>query len=493
MKMIYDREWSIRESYKRPPYSMEYKIGLSSNGILQAIRCRAVADSGSYTSTTPWSTWRSVVHCCGPYRVPHVHTDIFAVATHNVYAGAFRGFGTPPVNFATEQLMDMAAEKCGLDPVEFRIRNILSQGDETVTGQVLDNHTVSTRQVMVAVLEKINFQSKVKNCSFGKGDTLYGIGFAVAYRGASVGAEAMDFCSCTINCQFDGSILLETGIYENGQGSQSAMILVLADELSVETDRIRYAESTTSRVPEGGTTVASRGTLMGSGAVVAAAKKLKKIIADVIAPFLGCESAEVIFRDGYILNPHGSTKLSWPEAMQLMHEAGVYPFAFGSFRAPEIDWDEETGEGRPYFTYVYSCQAAEVSIEKATGKITLLNVVAGHDIGKAVNPGLLNGQIFGGVTQGAGMALMEDLHVEDGITETKNFNTYKIPKAVDMPEITALIIENADPNSPFGCKGIGEPALELIAPAIANAVYRATGIRHFELPIKVAPSGADHE
>jgi CO/xanthine dehydrogenase Mo-binding subunit len=182
--------------------------------------------------------------------------------------------------------------------------------------------------------------------------------------------------------------------------------------------------------------------------------------------------------------------------MKTMYQERVYPFAFGSFKAPDVSWDEETGQGSPYFTYVYSCQAAEVRIG-TDGKIRVTRVVAAHDSGRVVNPPLFAGQICGGIIQGLGMTLKENLAVEAGRISSLNFNSYKIPNAADVPEITVLRVENPDPLSPFGCKGIGEPALELIAPAISNAVYRATGRRSYTLPLfpttPVGPWGLPEE
>ena len=491
VKIIYEREWSIRESYKRPPYRMSYRMGFNDEGRITGAIADMMADSGAYTSTVPWSTWRSAAQCCGPYRVPAVRADVRGAATNNNYTGAFRGFGSPQVNFAVESLMDEAAEKLGLSPLEIRRRNMLMQGDETVTGQVLDDHVVSLAQVLDAVAGEVDFEAKLGDCSYGEGEELYGIGLAIAYRGASVGAEAKDFCSCVINCQFDGSILMETGIHENGQGAQSAMVLAMAEELGVPIGRIHYAESTTSQCPEGGTTVASRGTLMGTGAVVDAANKVKAVIADTMASSLGGNSDDVIFTEDRVINRNDDGELwnlSWDEAMKCMYNERVYPFAFGSFKAPEVSWDDETGRGTPYFTYVYSCQAAEILVDAKSGKIRVTRVVAAHDSGRVVNPPLFAGQVCGGIMQGMGMALKENLRVEEGRVKSLNYNTYKIPLATDVPEVTVLNIENADPLSPFGTKGIGEPALELIAPAIANALYRATGRRSYTLPLN--PAGA---
>ena len=484
VKIIYDREWSFKESYKRPPYTMHYRLGFGPDGEFKAAEVDILADSGAYTSSVPWSTWRSTIQSCGPYRVDAVRTDVRAAATNNVFTGAFRGFGSPPVNFAVEQLMDEAAEQLGISELDIRRRNMLTDGDQTITGQVLENHRVSLGEVLELVCDTIDYSRKRERCSFGRAEDgkLYGIGLAIAYRGASVGAEAKDFCSCMINCQFDGSVLMETGIYENGQGAQSAMVITLSRELGISLDRIRYTESTTSQVPEGGTTVASRGTLMGGAAVHDAVCTLKKIIADTLAPRFGCAEEEVRFEDDQVKG--GETSLPWDQAMKWMFDARVYPFAFGSFKAPEVHYDEETGQGDPYFTYVYSCQAAEVEVDAESGAVKVMNVVAAHDIGKAVNPVLLQGQIYGGIVQGMGMALFENFTVEDGRAVSLNYNTYKIPRATDIPTMEPCIVENFDPSSPTGSKGIGEPALELIAPAIANALYRATGKRQYSLPLK---------
>lgn len=165
----------------------------------------------------------------------------------------------------------------------------------------------------------------------------------------------------------------------------------------------------------------------------------------------------------------------------------VTPYAFGTFKAPDVSWDDTTGQGNAYFTYVYSCQAAEVSVNKKTGKIKLLNIVAAHDIGKAINRPMLLGQMYGGITQGVGMALTEDFKIEDGKIISLNFDTYSLPRMTDLPEMTGVIVENHDPHSLTGAKGIGEPALELIAPAIANAVSNATGIRLTSLPLSINP------
>ena len=491
-KLTYDREWSMKESYKRHPYKIYYKWGLTKDGKIQAAHVTVYADGGAYCSVTPWVTFRSTAQCCGPYVVPNVHCDVYGVHTNNVFTGAFRGFGSPQMNFVVEQMVEKAAEKLGMDEIEFRRLNCVKQGSTTITGQVLDNHVVSMEQVLGITLDKIGYFEKRKNNTYGKlneNGEYYGVGVAMSYRGMSLGAEGPDFCACIINAQFDGSIIIETGIHENGQGSESAMMITAAEQLGVDLKRIRYHRSSTSCIPDSGTTVASRGTLMGTSAVVLAARKLKAQLAECLCGDLGCEPAKVIFANDCISAPAGKS-LPWDKAMLRMFFLRQHPFAMATFRVRDgidVSWDEETGHGKAYFTWVYGCQAAEIAVNPKTGKIRLINAAATHDVGKAVNPPYLFGQIYGGMAQGFGYGTMEDLGIKDGKITNLNLGKYKVPKAAELPDFIVTLVENNDPMSPSGAKGIGEPALELMAPATANALYHALGKRFQSLPMIVPP------
>jgi CO/xanthine dehydrogenase Mo-binding subunit len=462
---------------------MWYKAGFSSDGKLNSVISRTLSDSGAYTSSTPWSTWRSAAQNVGPYALGDIRADVYGVATNNIFTGAFRGFGSPQTNFAFEQVMDMAAEKLGMNPLDIRLINGVRQGSETITGQILNNHNVSLVEVMEKTAESIGFREKYLRSSRGSGDKWYGIGMAASYRGCSLGAEGMDFCCATVNIQFDGSILIDVSVFENGQGAPSAMIILASEMLGVPVESIHYQGSSTATIPDGGTTVASRGTLMGGGALKNAVDQVKNIIRKTLLCDLAEEEEQIEFRDNRIFGTRGRS-LSWNEAGKKMYLARVYPFAFGSFQAPDVSWDEETGQGDAYFSYVYSCQAVEVEVDPEKGSCRILNIVASHDIGRAVNPIMVKGQIYGGVVQGAGMALTEDFQTDsEGRALSLNFSKYKITRMTDIPEIEVHIIENPDPLSPTGSKGIGEPAMEIIAPAIANALAAATGRRFTSLPL----------
>ncbi len=487
VKMVYRRDWSMRESYKRHPYRVQYKMGVTKAGRITAVQCRIVADGGAYCSVTPWVTWRSTVQCCGPYVVENVHCDTFGVYTNNVVAGAMRGFGSPQMNFVIEQMVEMAAERAGISGIEFRRRNMVRQGSVTITGQKLDGHKVAMEEAIEAVLREIGYEKKLAKCAHGKGksEEQYGIGLAMSYRGVSLGAEGVDFCAAIINAQADGSILVEAGVHENGQGAESAMTLLLAEELGVDLNRIRYRRSSTSNIPDSGTTVALRGTIMGGGAVTLAARELKKKIAEAFCGELRCGPDEVRFKNNFIFGKTDGERIAFDEGMRQMWQKQRFPFAFGVFKAPRVTWDEQTGQGDAYFTWVYGCQAVELTVNKKTGKVKLLNAVAAHDVGRAVNAEMVRGQIYGGLAMSAGYALQEEVKSKEGRITTTNLNAYRIARSMDLPEMKAILIENRDPISPSGAKSIGEPANEILAPAIANAIFNATGRRHLATPIRL--------
>lgn len=488
VKLMYRREWSIRESYKRHPYRVSYKMGLTGDGLIRAVQCRIVADGGAYCSVTPWVTWRSTVQCCGPYEVPNVHCDTYGVYTNNIVTGAMRGFGSPQMNFVVDSMIESAARRLNIPALVLRRMNMVKQGSVTITGQALDDHTVAMGQVLDAVLKEFDYEAKLARCSHGAGDDVeqYGVGLAMSYRGVSLGAEGVDFCAAMINVQADGSVLVETGIHENGQGAESAMVILAAAELGIDRQRVRYRRSSTSVIPDSGTTVASRGTIMGGGAVVVASRELRRNMAAVAAEMLGCDAGSILFQDGRLVAEGTGSAVTFEQTVQEMFRRKKFPHAFGVFQAPGVSWDEEHGQGKAYFTWVYGCQAVELTVNRATGKVKLLNAIAAHDVGRAVNRGMLEGQFFGGMAMGIGYALHEELLAKDGKVLNTNLHTYRIPRSLDMPEMKAIIIENPDPQSPSGAKSIGEPANELMAPAVANAICNATGVRHHRLPIRPA-------
>lgn len=485
VKCTYTREWSFRESYKRHPYKVYYKMGLTSDGQIKAVKCKIIADGGAYCSVTPWVTWRSTVQCCGPYQVENVHCDTYGVYTNNVFTGAMRGFGSPQMNYVIESMIEIAARKCNMSVIDIRKKNMVRQGSITITGQKLDNHKVAMEETLDTVLKEFDVENKLAKCSFGEseGDELYGVGLAMSYRGMSLGAEGVDFNSAIINIQPDGSVILETGIHENGQGSESAMCMILARELGVDINKIVYRRPSTSTISDGGTTVASRGTVLGGGAVVKAVEDLKAKFTAFLSKKYNTEIKELYFKNNNII--YNNTEKPFNEVIKEMFASREYPHVMGIYRPPIVSWNEHNGQGDAYFSWTYGCQAIELSINKKTGKLKLLNAISAHDCGKAANVEMTLGQYYGGMAMGIGYGIHEEVKFKDGKIINDNFNSYRLTRSTDLPEMKAILIENPDPNSPSGAKGIGEPTNELMAPALANAIFNATGKRYFKLPMKV--------
>lgn len=488
VKFTYNREQSIRESCKRHPYFMKYKIGLDDNAKIQAIKIDILADSGGYTASSPFVTWRSVVQAAGPYNIPNVRIDIAAVATNNSYTSAFRGFGAPQVIFANESLMDEVARHFNISPIDLRCRNILRQGDISMAGQTFSDHVVSAEEVLLKATAKADFDAKrarYQQLNAQGGPIRYGIGLAVSHRGCSLGAEGMDASSALLQVNADASINLSTSVSENGQGLQTSMSLIASEAFGVPLEWITFNEPPSSMIADGGSTVSSRGTLMGGQAVLNAANKIKKRIVAACAKQLHTDDLNnILWRDGVISNgSQPQYAINIKEAVTLTHNAGGNLSDYGWHVAPPIHWDEEKGCGSPYFTWVYGCQVVDLQVDTNTGKISVNNVTAVHDVGKVINKVGFEGQVYGGVMQGLGYALLEDFNIEHGRVKSENFDTYLLPTIKDMPHIDLIAVENSDIHGPYGAKVIGEPVLELAAAAANNALNFAMGTDNNKIPL----------
>ena len=484
VKMVNIREESLRESYKRHPYKLKYKVGATRDGKLQAMKIHILADAGAYGSQTPFVTWRSVVQATGPYEVPNVRTDVYGVYTNNCYTGAFRGFGSPQIIFAQESLMDELAQELGMEPLELRRINGFRQGSVTATGQKLDGHQVSLMEVIDKAVAGSDYLAKHREYARQEGRFRKGIGLACSFRGCSLGAEGIDATGAIVSVQYDGSVYVYSGLAENGQGLQTVFSQIAAEELGIGLDRVKFMPTDTALIPDGGPTVASRSTLMGGNAVRLAAAKLRETLLGVALTKLRAGSEELAWGEGRIwVKKDPSRSFSFDEVVASASAQGELLTELGWYRAPRVSWDERHGQGNAYFTYVYGCQVAEVEVDTETGYTRVLKITAAHDVGRAINPETVRGQFYGGIAQGLGYALLEEVQQHQGEIKTLNFDEYLIPGSCDMPEIEAIIVENPDGFGPYGAKTIGEPTLEITAPAIANAVAQATGRRVRQLPL----------
>jgi len=482
VKMINTREQSMRESYKRHPYKLHYKVGVLKDGILQAMEIKIVADAGAYAATSQFVTWRSVVQATGPYVVPHVKTDIYAAYTNNCYTGAMRGFGSPQVCFAVESLMDELAEQLGLDPLEMRLRNTLKDGSITATGQKL-THNVTIDEALRNVSSAAGFREKwlANKDQDESSSKRKGIGISCSYRGVSLGAEGTDAAGVGISLQTDGSAVVTCGLVDMGQGAATTISLVVAEELGLSPDKIVFLNADTTVMPDSGPTVASRTSFMAGNAARAGCAILKDRIAPVAVDLLKCDTPALAFCHDVI--SAGSGQMTMAQLAAECFKRGILLSAQGWYKSPQTTWREEDGTGDAYFTFVYGANLAEVEVDMETGRVIVTKFISCHDVGKVLNINGAKGQVYGGVAMGIGYALLEEYPEEDGVPKLGNFDEYLLPTICDMPETEVIFIEGNDPLGPFGAKALGEPANEIAAPAIANAVSNAIGRRVRELPL----------
>lgn len=489
VKFTYNREQSMRESYKRHPYKMKYKIGLDDDARIQAIKVDIIADGGSYAGQTIFVTWRSSVQAAGPYNIPNVRVDVTGVYTNNNYTSAYRGYGAPQVIFANESLMDEVAACFNISPVELRRRNVLKQNDTSMAGQVFSEHTVSAEEVLDRALNSAEFCAKrdhYQRLNAQNGSVKYGIGLALSHRGCSLGAEGLDASSALIQINADCSLNISTSVSENGQGLQTTMSMIAAEAFGLPLEQVMFTDPATAMIADGGSTVASRGTLMGGQAVLSAANKLKQRMVKTIGKALNASSIdELHWENGEVYNrKQPDLRLSFNDVVGKTKAAGENLSAYGWHVAPDIHWDEHKGSGSPYFTWVYGCQIADVAVDTRTGKITINHITAVHDVGKVINRVGIEGQIYGGVVQGMiGYGMLEDFNTAHGEVKSENFDTYLLPTIKDVPPITIITVENHDKAGPYGAKVIGEPVLELGAAALNNAVSFALGRWNRQIPL----------
>ncbi len=483
VKMVNTREESMLESYKRHPYVLYYKWGAKKDGTITAMEIRCIADGGAYSSMSPFVTWRSVVQATGPYYCENVKTDVYAAYTNNNYTGAMRGFGSPQVNFAIESMMDELAKEVGMSPLEIRMKNGFETGAVTATGQKLPN-TVSLKEVLTKAAEAIGYDKKWKSYRDSKGEEKKrGVGLACSYRGVSLGAEGTDAAETIVSVQTDGSVIVSSGVTDMGQGAQTQMSQIAAEVLGISMNRIQFLNTNTSRVADSGPTVASRGTIMGGSAAKNAAEKVRATLLEVGAEMTGVDVSALDLEDNYLVDKNKHERLtSFAELATACFNKGKPIIGLGWHKSPPTSWHEEEGHGEAYFTYVYGANAAEVEVDTETGKVDVIDFVSVHDVGKAINRGMVVGQMCGGVAMGLGYGLLEEFELEDALPKQLNFDEYLIPTSMDVPRIQTIIVENEDPMGPFGAKSVGEPTNELAAPAIVNAIANATGTRIYELP-----------
>ena len=484
VRLVLSRTESMAASYKRQAMRIHLKLGAESDGTLRAARADLIVDSGAFASTTPLSSWRATMHAAGGYRYDAVQVDMRTVYTNNGYSGAFRGFGNTQATAAIELAIDELAANLGRDPLDFRLQNCLRRGDLTMTGAPLGS-TIGLADCLEWVRNRSEWTSKRATYDAQPADAerRYGIGVACYFHGIGLGGEGVDFATATLRVEADHSLTLTSGLTDFGQGSRTIFTLVAAEMLGVTMERIRVLRPDTYTAPDSGPTVASRASVVGGNAVRVATSKIAAMLDMSAADLLGCEPEQLV-RDGEQYVGPDEEPATFEEVVDHARELGFQLSAQGRWQVPEIEWDFERGTGVPYFGYVFGAQVAEVEVSRRTGRTRVVKMWAAHDGGRILHPTGALGQMYGGIAQGLGYALMENFRFENGIPQALDFDRYRIPRANDMPEIAGTYIETHLPEGPYGAKNLAEPVMIGAAPAIGNAFAHATGvrIRGFPLP-----------
>jgi len=478
VKIIFTREEEFFATSPRQPAVIDVAQGCTKDGTFTFRDVRMVLDNGAYTSWGATTPSVMMMPISSLYKVPHVRYVAKCVYTNNTYSQAFRGYGNPQATFAIESQIDALAEMAGIDPLDFRMRNANTPGE--VTPQHFNIITCGLRECIDVVAQKLDWRQ-----NRGRRDGR-GIGMAsMIHVGGGARVYKSDGCGTIIKIDDFGTVNVITGATDMGQGADTVIAQIVAEELGVRVEDVVVTHTDTDICPWDVGAHASRTTFVAGNSARMAAKKVKDQLLEVASRSLGENSENLDIRDRTIFSKiDPEKKSSLGKVLRASHytTGGKMVMAEHFYDPPNENLDKEF-KGNLSVTYAYGTHGVEVEVDKETGQVKILKYIAAHDVGRAINPMLLEGQVYGGATMGIGYALTEQLVLKNGKVINPDFRDYKILTAADVPNIEAISIETDDPFGPFGAKGIGEPGLVPTAPAIANAIYDAIGVRIKDLPI----------
>ena len=476
VRAIYTRIESMASSTKRHPATITARAAADPDGLLSAFEMQADFDTGAYASWGPTVADRVPVHATGPYLVPNVSVDSRSIYTNAPPSGAFRGFGVPQAAILQERLYDDLAEQLGLDPFEFRHRNAIRTGVPTATGQVL-THSVGLVECLDALRphwDTLRTEADRQNASNGT-TRRRGVGVGCMWYGC--GNTSMSNPSTMhVTLERDGKLTLFSGAVDIGQGSNTVMLQICADALGLPPADFSLVLGDTDLTADAGKTSASRQTFVSGKAAYNAGRAMRAEILRLAnagdGATLRLEGATVIVEED------GRTGTLDLTSLPTEGNGDIVLKSEGTFDPPTTPLDAD-GQGDPYATFGFAAQIADLEVDLELGTVHLRKIVAAHDLGRAINPTLVEGQIHGGIAQGIGLALMEE-YIPG---RTENLHDYLIPTFGDVPDIDVIVVEDPEPHGPYGAKGIGEPALVPTAPAIFGAIRHATGVRVSQVPL----------
>ncbi|HEX6064564.1 MAG TPA: molybdopterin cofactor-binding domain-containing protein, partial [Longimicrobiales bacterium] len=451
VKIIYDRTEDMLATTKRHPFIIRHKTGVKRDGTLTAQQIEILADGGAYVTLTPVVLSRGCIHASGPYRCAHVRVHGRALATNTPPNGAFRGFGAPQTLFAVEVQMDRIAQALAMDPVALRRRNALRPGDTTATGSVL-KQDCSALEVLEEAVRRSDFLSKWRSLREQDGRVRKGIGLSLYYHGAGfTGGGEVKLASRATLAVAEHGVNVLVGSTEIGQGTRTILAQIVADTLDIPVNDVHTALPDTSAVPDSGPTVASRTCMVVGGILRRCALELKEKLGEL--------TPQQYFQ------AHGPL---------LVTEEYAPP--------PGLVWDEETYQGDAYGAFAYACDVAEIEIDMTTYEVRPTHMTVVQEIGKAIHPVLLAGQVEGGTAQGIGYALLENVVMQDGAMANPSLTDYIVPTTLDTPPMDVHIMERPYEHGPFGAKGVGELPIDGPAPALVNAI-RYAGFEVNAIPV----------
>ena len=478
VRLEYSREDSFVGHGKRHPFILTYRTGVTAAGRITALDVRMTADAGAYVFLSPYVLLYALIAAPGPYRVDNLNVFARAVATNNMYTSAFRGFGALQACAAYEQQMDEIAKALGIDRMEVRRRNFLKTGEPMSTGFVPPS-AIWTEQCAERAWAALGAPTA------SDGPLRIGRGLACYQQSYGRLTFLHDTSEAWVGVEMDGTVVVRSGVTDIGAGQVSALGQIAAEVLGVTLGNIVVYNSDSAVTPLAGTTTATRALYMTGNAVKQAAEGLRARLAERAARHFGVgpDEIDMAFNEVFVIDkPEQSMPLV--ELVRTCAAEGIHRSELAIFRAPFSDFlDPETGQGQAHPDYAYGAHAVEVSVDVDTGEVEVLKSVAAHDVGQCINPAAVEGQMQGGAQNGQGYALSEEMLYQEGRLVTPSFSEYLMPTAMDMPKVECIILESRSGVGPYGAKGIGEPAMTAVAPAIANAVADAIGVRVFEMPI----------
>ncbi|MFQ5914986.1 MAG: xanthine dehydrogenase family protein molybdopterin-binding subunit [Nitrospinota bacterium] len=488
VRLFLSRQEEFAASGHRSAQRIRMWTAAEKDGTLLVRRAESCVDNGAYNNVTPAVTGVGGSICTSLYRVPNVRFDGYVVYTNKSWSNAFRGFGAPQVTFAAESQMDRLAEELGMDPVELRLKNVNQPGDVTPVGWRIG--TCGMQECIEKAAREIDVGWK-KTRRTENGPVKRGRGLAGMIY--TVGARAYWDADCAgafLKIHDDGSASVITGTVDCGQGAKTVLSQIAAETLGMHLEDVRIYTMDTENAPmDSRGASASSVTFISGNAVYHAARKAREKLLAVAAEKLEASGADLDIRNGRVFvrsAPERSMTLEEVAQASTYRQGSEAILESAHYDTPTQFIDHMTGTGNISPAYVFAAHAAEVEVDTETGRVRVVRIAAAHDVGRAINPMLLEGQIEGGLSQGLGYGLTENLASEGGQFVNGNLADYKIFTSKDMPEIVPIIVEAGDPEGPFNAKGIGEPVLVPTAPAIANAIYDAVGVRVKDLPMTPA-------